>query len=323
MKDNLGIILAIVTGVVFVIPLLVFLVFLIRKQFGIETRKERQKREKREMKMETEISKEKEAYKRYLAEYNKKKNTLLGKTIKEYNQGFFGYYRNYYRTETDFIIAFDQKPREYTVQTIHKDFAVNDDHAVYPAQPGEFEIEKKIPLDQIMFWRVTGDIQYTTSVNSRVSDNSVNLSGAVVGGILAGGAGAVIGSRVGTEPVKIDSTTEEHDSRKIEVTMIDGSLLEFPYHYIDGFNVCIHDKEHEYVRMSNQVNKDPGISTETDIKDSDSDTGSTEQEEKKEATKNGAQFSAADEILKFKELLDKGIITQEEFDMKKKQLLGL
>lgn len=35
------------------------------------------------------------------------------------------------------------------------------------------------------------------------------------------------------------------------------------------------------------------------------------------------QFSTADEIKKFKELLDSGIITQEEFDAKKKQLLGL
>lgn len=34
-------------------------------------------------------------------------------------------------------------------------------------------------------------------------------------------------------------------------------------------------------------------------------------------------FSSADEIRKFKELLDSGIITQEEFDAKKKQLLGL
>ena len=31
----------------------------------------------------------------------------------------------------------------------------------------------------------------------------------------------------------------------------------------------------------------------------------------------------ADEIKKYKELLDGGIITQEEFDAKKKQLLGL
>lgn len=36
-----------------------------------------------------------------------------------------------------------------------------------------------------------------------------------------------------------------------------------------------------------------------------------------------APVSAADEIKKFKELLDMGAITQEEFDAKKKQLLGL
>lgn len=34
-------------------------------------------------------------------------------------------------------------------------------------------------------------------------------------------------------------------------------------------------------------------------------------------------ISAADELKKFKELLDIGVITQEEFDAKKKQLLGL
>ena len=35
------------------------------------------------------------------------------------------------------------------------------------------------------------------------------------------------------------------------------------------------------------------------------------------------QASAADELKKFKDLMDSGIITQEEFDAKKKQLLGL
>ena len=36
-----------------------------------------------------------------------------------------------------------------------------------------------------------------------------------------------------------------------------------------------------------------------------------------------APISSADELKKFKELLDMGVITQEEFDAKKKQLLGL
>lgn len=35
------------------------------------------------------------------------------------------------------------------------------------------------------------------------------------------------------------------------------------------------------------------------------------------------QVSPADELKKFKELLDTGIITQEEFDAKKKEILGL
>ena len=39
-------------------------------------------------------------------------------------------------------------------------------------------------------------------------------------------------------------------------------------------------------------------------------------------TKNTSNISAADELKKFKELLDTGVITQEEFDAKKKQLLN-
>ena len=37
---------------------------------------------------------------------------------------------------------------------------------------------------------------------------------------------------------------------------------------------------------------------------------------------NSASISSADEILKFKKLLDQGIITQEEFEKKKKELLN-
>lgn len=43
----------------------------------------------------------------------------------------------------------------------------------------------------------------------------------------------------------------------------------------------------------------------------------------KDFTKQKSSQSAADELKKFKELLDMGIITQEEFEAKKKQLLNL
>lgn len=44
---------------------------------------------------------------------------------------------------------------------------------------------------------------------------------------------------------------------------------------------------------------------------------------KPQATTNVQQVSVADEIIKLKELLDSGILTQEEFNAKKKQLLAI
>lgn len=54
-------------------------------------------------------------------------------------------------------------------------------------------------------------------------------------------------------------------------------------------------------------------------------TDATEEEIRKAQTNNGnsnSAVSSADELKKYKELLDGGIITQEEFDAKRK-LLGL
>ena len=48
-----------------------------------------------------------------------------------------------------------------------------------------------------------------------------------------------------------------------------------------------------------------------------------EQKEKAQAVPNSAAASPAEELKKYKELLDSGVITQEDFDAKKKQLLGL
>lgn len=48
-----------------------------------------------------------------------------------------------------------------------------------------------------------------------------------------------------------------------------------------------------------------------------------QQAEKINSTQNNEKSSNADELKKFRDLLDSGIITQEEFEQKKKQLLGL
>lgn len=48
-----------------------------------------------------------------------------------------------------------------------------------------------------------------------------------------------------------------------------------------------------------------------------------EYKEKNEYNGESTNLSTADEIKKYKDLLDEGIISQEEFDAKKKQLLNL
>jgi len=68
-----------------------------------------------------------------------------------------------------------------------------------------------------------------------------------------------------------------------------------------------------------------GISNANDIRAELNKLMSERQSKKAENTivQNVVQNSDAGELKKFKELLDAGVITQEEFDAKKKQLLGL
>lgn len=60
-----------------------------------------------------------------------------------------------------------------------------------------------------------------------------------------------------------------------------------------------------------------------DIRDLDESEWAAEQAKTAQGSTPAPAVSAADELKKFKELLDMGVITQEEFDAKKKQLLGL
>lgn len=72
-----------------------------------------------------------------------------------------------------------------------------------------------------------------------------------------------------------------------------------------------------------EIKKAPVVRTEDELQEylRVKVSGSSSKRKKKEHIIQ--HFSAADEILKFKQLLDMGVITQEEFEKKKKQLLDL
>lgn len=168
-----------------------------------------------------------------------------------------------------------------------------------------------IKESDILYYKVDGNAQYVSDVKG----GGANLAGAVYGGIIAGGAGAIVGSHLGTQ-IKTDIVKK--DDRKL-----------FLYYNLDGivkseeiisdnidyvlslFREWIPDKEYSYVMANNNVN--PIINEAKALPNND--TLKVE-----EQTAPGKRSYA--ELKELKELLDLGIITQAEFDQKKREILG-
>lgn len=135
------------------------------------------------------------------------------------------------------------------------------------------------------------------------------LGSAIAGGLMFGDAGAIVGSNIGKR-----ITSSIIKSMKIRISLnhpyISEEIVVFATH--DGIKVGGYD-----------YNK---FKTEADNTISFLDSLCAKAAAEKALAANTAQpsaISSADEILKYKNLLDSGIISQEEFDSKKKQLLGL
>ncbi len=132
---------------------------------------------------------------------------------------------------------------------------------------------------------------------------SGGLGRALVGGALFGGAGAIVGGVTGRKKSKGICT-----SLKLKITVND---MNDPAVYINFIETKTKKDGYVYKEIAKQAQE--CLSTFQLICD--------RQKVEKENTGNSAG-SVADEIKKFKYLLDEGVITQEEFDKKKSELLG-
>lgn len=173
-------------------------------------------------------------------------------------------------------------------------------------QGKEIEIYR-YKLTDIVYFKVNDRRQYVSNVHGGGgSGGGSNLAGAVIGGALFGGAGAIVGSQVGTE-IKIDPIeTDISEVGECITTLVlnNGCSIEFTGESSSkALMTLIPYKEYSYVASNEKTDNNP-------IKESQSHT-------------NSSANSVADELRQFKSLLDEGIITQEEFDKKKKELLSL
>lgn len=137
--------------------------------------------------------------------------------------------------------------------------------------------------------------------------NSITKGGvgsAVAGGVLFGATGAVVGGVTGKK------TTQDIVKRlEIKITMND---MEHPTEYI---HFLLMEQKKSSIIYRNAIGSAEQVLSllALIVKDNELSRGIQQQN----------TVSSADEILKYKNLLDQGIITQEEFEAKKKQLLEL
>lgn len=133
------------------------------------------------------------------------------------------------------------------------------------------------------------------------------LTGALVGGLVAGQVGAIIGSNTSKKQI----TTV--NSMFIRITLINADLriIEIPLY--SGANLDTSGMAYNNYK-SVAENILPLLQAITVFCERETAAATTEQR---------ATISSADEIRKFKQLLDDGIITESEFEEKKKKLLNL
>ncbi len=136
--------------------------------------------------------------------------------------------------------------------------------------------------------------------------SAVTLGGAgeaIAGGVLFGAIGAMVGSMTASR-----KTTGICESLQVKITLNDTSRA---VEYIDIITTSTKKTSGTY-KKAFAVAQDC-LSVLKIVQNEVCETNSNQEESMK---------SEADELMKFKQLLDAGVITQEEFDMKKKQILG-
>jgi hypothetical protein len=147
-------------------------------------------------------------------------------------------------------------------------------------------------------------IGYEVFENGGLTETSGGIGAAVAGGVLFGAAGAIAGSNVGKKKGKsfISNITVA-----LSTNVLNRNLIEIP---ILVRETKVNSPEH--IRARNAKREVTSILDYVLSNKSDPSNATPSE-----------TYSEADEIRKFKLLADEGIITEEEFQLKKKQLLGI
>lgn len=145
-----------------------------------------------------------------------------------------------------------------------------------------------LPLENIRTFLRQGDMYVETNVSGG-GGGGTSIPGAIVGNVVAGPVGAVIGSRKKNEP--ITSENKVVDTRQTILEFEHNSILHYMFFNSNAYNIfldLIPEKEMAFIK-----------------------------------NKNNNDLNKYEEIHQLSKLKDEGLITDDEFNLKKKQILGL
>ena len=178
-------------------------------------------------------------------------------------------------------------PTEDHLKAEHIDYTTHPEDIETIIDPNDIPVFI-IPLSAIKYYNLAGTEKSETNIQT--ANTGVNVKGAIIGGLIAGDAGAIIGSQHNTHNVY--STTRHIDERCVDLYYTENGATRIIKLSTDALSLLekwCPEKAYGFVVSQPKT----------------------------------AGSNAVDEIKKYKELLDAGIITQNEFDAKKKQLLNI
>lgn len=178
----------------------------------------------------------------------------------------------------------------------HSDYKVGDMY--FDDKYGKLFIKKSFTMNRSQaVYNYDELISYTPIFEGGKIKKHHGITRAIVGGVLAGPVGAVVGAGTGGK---------EFDTIKRL-----GFILHLTNNRSQNFMLVISESKTDSFLTKSAMEDYNNIAAKLDQIIASSNQPTT------------ASKSEVDEIRKYKELLDDGIITQEEFDAKKKELLGL
>lgn len=175
-----------------------------------------------------------------IADINKKKeekewNEKTKNILKEKEK----YYSDYSKRYDDVLNIYKQN--EYYLDSIYSHYAIIDNkikELYHKPEISSISLEsmksdirqKEYNITDIEYYKLEGSVENLQYISGGGGGGS-SIKGAIVGSLIAGGTGAIIGSRKKVDEIK--TTYEKKDTRVLQLIFKDGSIKSISYQYYE------------------------------------------------------------------------------------------